>query len=158
MLPALLSLFDVGVEDRGWDVLDPSERRRLTHDAVIRTLLRESRVQPLCVVFEDLHWVDAETQAVLDALVGRLGDARILLLVTHRPESQCRGGGRPLHRQARREPLRDAGVKDLLDALLGADASLDPLKQLVIERTDGNPFFVEETVRTLVETGLLVGA
>ena len=72
MLPALLSLLDVEVEDRDWEALDPSERRRRTHDAVTRTLLRESRVQPLCVVLEDLHWVDAETQAVLDALVGRL--------------------------------------------------------------------------------------
>src|SRR5262249_46533662 len=103
MLPALLSLFDVGVEARGWAGLDPSERRRLTHDAVIRTLLRESRVQPLCLVFEDLHWVDAETQAVLDALVGRLGDARILLLVNYRPEYQYRWGASPHHRQARLE-------------------------------------------------------
>jgi class 3 adenylate cyclase len=157
MLPALLSLLDVDVQDRAWEVLDPAERRRHTHEAVTRTLLRESRMQPLCVLFEDLHWVDAETQAVLDGLVRRLPGARILLLVNARPEYQDGWGTLPHHRSERLEPLRDASATELLDALLGADASLGPLKQLVIERTDGNPFFVEETVRTLVETGLLSG-
>jgi class 3 adenylate cyclase/tetratricopeptide (TPR) repeat protein len=158
MLPALLSLLDVDVEDRDWQALDPSERRRHTHEAVTRALLRESQVQPLCVVFEDLHWVDAETQAVLDGLVGRLPGARILLLVNYRPEYRHGWGTSPHQRTERLEPLRDASATEFLDALLGADSSLDPLKQLVIERTDGNPFFVEETMRTLVETGLLAGA
>ncbi|HYB43153.1 MAG TPA: AAA family ATPase, partial [Candidatus Methylomirabilis sp.] len=157
-LPALFSLLDVDVEDRAWQGVDPSERRRLTHDAVTRTLLRESRVQPLCVVFEDLHWVDAETQAVLEGLVGSLPGAHILLLVNHRPEYPHRWDSSPDHRTQRLEPLRDASAAELLDALLGADSSLEPLKQLVVERTDGNPFFVEETVRTLAETGALTGA
>ena len=157
MLSALLSLLDVDVEDRSWVALDPSERRRQTHDAVIRTLLRESRVQPLCVVLEDLHWMDAESQAVVDSLVGRLPDARILLLVNYRPEYRHGWGASAYHRPGRLEPLKDASATDLLDALLGDDSSLGPLKQLVIERTDGNPFFVEETVRMLVETGLLAG-
>ena len=157
MVPALLSLLDVDVEDRAWDALDPSERRRHTHEAVTRTLLGGSRMQPLCVLLEDLHWVDAETQAVLDGLVGYLPGARILLLVNSRPEYQHGWGALPHHRAERLEPLRDASATELLDALLGADSSVGPLKQLVIERTDGNPFFVEETVRTLVETGLLAG-
>jgi predicted ATPase/class 3 adenylate cyclase len=157
MLPALLSLLNVDVQDREWAVLDPSERRRRTHEAVARTLLREGRVQPLCVVFEDLHWVDAETQAVLDGLVNGLPEARILLLVNYRPEYRAGWGPSPHHRPGRLEPLRDECATELLDALLGSDSSLGPLKQLVIERTGGNPFFVEETVRTLVETGVLAG-
>src|SRR5262249_36848548 len=113
--------------------------------------------QPLCVVMEDLHWMDAESQAVLDGLVGRLSDARILLLVNFRPEYR-HGWGTLLHHLAGRlEPLRDTSATDLLDALLGDDPSLGPLKALVIERTDGNPFFVEETLRMLVETGLVAG-
>jgi len=110
------------------------------------------------VVFEDLHWVDAETQAVLEGLVGSLPGAHILLLVNHRPEYPHRRDSSPDHRTQRLEPLRDASAAELLDALLGADSSLEPLKQLVVERTDGNPFFVEETVRTLAETGALTGA
>jgi class 3 adenylate cyclase/tetratricopeptide (TPR) repeat protein len=158
MLPALLSLLDVDVADRDGPALDPSERRRRMHDAVTATLLRESRVQPLCVVLEDLHWIDGETQAVLDSLVGHLPGARILFLVNYRPEYRSGWDASAHHRSARLEPLRDASATELLDAMLGADPSLVPLKQLTIERTDGNPFFVEETVRTLVETGLLSGA
>jgi len=157
MLPALLSLLDVAGENRDWGALDPSERRRRTHEAVTSTLLRESRVQPLCVVLEDLHWVDAETQALLDDIIGRLPGARILLLVNYRPEYRHGWAALAHHRSARLEPLRDASATELLDALLGADASLGPLKPLVVERTDGNPFFIEETIRTLVETGLLAG-
>ena len=157
LLPALLSLLDVEGADRDWDARDPSERRRLTHEAVTRTLLRESQVQPLCLVLEDLHWVDAETQAVLDGVVGRLPGARVLLLVNYRPEYRHGWGTSPHYRAERLEPLRATSATELLDALLGADPSLDPLKRLVVERTDGNPFFVEETVRTLVETGRLAG-
>src|SRR5262249_47616542 len=106
----------------------------------------------------DLHWVDAETQAVLDNLVGQLPGARILLLVNHRPEYRHSWDALLHHRTQRLEPLRDASATELLDALLGTDPSLGPLKHLVIERTAGNPFFVEETVRTLVETGALAGS
>jgi class 3 adenylate cyclase/tetratricopeptide (TPR) repeat protein len=155
MLTALLSLLDV--EERDWGRLDPSERRRQTHDAVTRTLLRESRVQPLCVVFEDLHWVDAESQVVLDELVRHLPGARVLLLVNYRPEYRHSWGKLAHHRAERLEPLRDESATELLDALLGGESSLAPLKRFVIERTDGNPFFVEETVRALAETGLLSG-
>src|SRR5262249_25915887 len=68
-LPALLSLLDVPTDDLEWSTLDPPQRRRRTLDAVKRLLLRESQVQPLLVVFEDLHWIDSETQSVLDELV-----------------------------------------------------------------------------------------
>ena len=68
-LPALLTLLDVAVDDDAWQGLDPAERRRRTLEAVKRILLRESQVQPLLVVFEDLHWIDSETQAFLDSLI-----------------------------------------------------------------------------------------
>ncbi len=156
-VPALFALLDVGVEDRDWESLDPSERRRRTHDAITQTLLRESRVQPLCVVFEDLQWVDAETQAVIDGVVERLPGARMLLLVNYRPEYRHDWERSIHHRAGRLEPLRDESATELLDVLLGGDSSLDHLKEVVIEHTDGNPFFVEETVRSLVETRLLAG-
>ena len=69
-----------------WDRLDAIQRRRQTLDAVRRLLLRESRVQPLLLVFEDLHWIDGETQALLDSLVESLPGAPVLLLVNYRPE------------------------------------------------------------------------
>jgi len=120
-------------------------------------LLRETQVQPLVLVFEDLHWIDAETQALLDSLVEGLPTARLLLLVNYRPEYQHGWGSKTYYTQLRLDPLPPVSADELLQALLGDDPSLEPLKQLLIARTQGNPFFLEESVRTLVETGVLVG-
>src|SRR5262245_24205550 len=79
LLPPLLALLDVPVADEAWQSLDPQGRRQRTLDAVKHLLLRESQAQPVLVVFEDLHWADAETQALLDSVVDTLGSAHILL-------------------------------------------------------------------------------
>jgi tetratricopeptide (TPR) repeat protein len=155
LLPPLLALLDVPVEDPGWQNLDPPQRRQRTLDAVKRLLLRESQVQPLLVVFEDLHWIDGETQALLDSLVDSLGSARLLLLVNYRPEYEHRWGSKTAYSQLRLDSLPAESAAELLTALLGPDPGLVPLTLMLVKR--GNPFFLEETVRTLVETGALAG-
>jgi class 3 adenylate cyclase/tetratricopeptide (TPR) repeat protein len=157
MLPAILALFEVPVDEPQWQALDPPQRRQRTLDAVQRLLLRESQVQPVLVVCEDLHWIDAETQALLDGLVESLPTARLLLLVNYRPEYQHGWGSKTYYTQLRLDPLPPARADELLQALLGTDPSLAPLAPLLIARTEGNPFFLEESVRTMVETGGLVG-
>ena len=154
-LPALLALLDVPVDDAAWQTLDPAQRRQRTLDAVKRLLLREARQQPLLVIFEDLHWIDGETQALLDGLVDSLVSARLLLLVDYRPEYQHAWGSKTFYSQMRLDALPVESAGELLDALLGDDPGLAPLKQLLVKR--GNPFFLEETVRTLVETKALAG-
>jgi class 3 adenylate cyclase/tetratricopeptide (TPR) repeat protein len=156
-VPALLALLDVPVEEASWPTLDPLQRRQQTLDAVKRLLLRESEVQPLIVVFEDLHWIDGETQTLLDGLVESLPAARLLLLVNYRPEYRHAWGGKTYYRQLRIDPLPPESADELLAALLGADAALGPLKQLLVDRTGANPLFLEESVRTLVETAALTG-
>jgi class 3 adenylate cyclase/tetratricopeptide (TPR) repeat protein len=156
-LPAFLALLDVPAEDRHWQDLDPTQRRQRTLEAIKGLLLRESQVQPLLLVFENLHWIDTETQAALDSLIDSLPTARLLLLVNYRPEYQHGWGNKAYYTQLRLTPLPTASADGLLQALLGDDPSLVPLKQLVIERTEGNPFFLEESVRALIETGGLVG-
>jgi class 3 adenylate cyclase/tetratricopeptide (TPR) repeat protein len=157
-IPALLSLLDALPEDSPFRTLDPPQRRQRTLDACKRVLLRESQVQPLLLVFEDLHWIDSETQALLDSLVESLPTAHVLLLVNYRPEYQHGWSSKTYYTQLRLDPLPPASADELLHALLGDDPSLAPLKRLLIERTEGNPFFLEESVRALVETGVLVGA
>ena len=154
-LPALLALLDVTVDDTSWRTLDPGQRRQQTLDAVKRLLLREAREQPLLLIFEDLHWIDGETQALLDGLVDSLGSARLLLLVNYRPEYQHAWGSKTSYSQMRLDALPAESAGELLEALLGDDPGLAPLKQLLVKR--GNPFFLEETVRTLVETKALAG-
>jgi class 3 adenylate cyclase/tetratricopeptide (TPR) repeat protein len=157
-MPALLSLLDVLPADSPFGHLDPPQRRQRTLEALKRVLLCESQVQPLVLVFEDLHWIDLETQALLDSLVESLPTARILLLVNYRPEYHHGWGSKTFYTQVRLDPLPPASADELLHALLGEDAGLQPLKHLLITRTEGNPFFLEESVRTLVEHGVLVGA
>jgi class 3 adenylate cyclase/tetratricopeptide (TPR) repeat protein len=157
-IPALLALLDALPADSPFLALDPPLRRQRTLDGLKRLLMRESRVQPLLLVCEDLHWIDTETQTLLDSLIQSLPTAQFLLLVNYRPEYQHGWGSKTYYRQLRLDPLPPASADELLQALLGDEPSLEPLMPLLIARTGGNPFFLEESVRTLVETGMLVGA
>jgi predicted ATPase/class 3 adenylate cyclase len=153
----ILSILDAAVDDPDWERLDPPQRRQRILDGIKCVLLRESQKQPLIVVLEDLHWIDTETQALLDSLVESLPAARVLLLVNYRPEYIHRWVGKSYYHQLRIDPLEPQCAEMLLDTLLGRDASLRELKRLVVERTEGNPFFIEETVSSLRETGVLAG-
>src|SRR5262249_29485493 len=104
-LPALLSLLDQQVDDAAWRALDPPHRRRRTLDAVRHLLVREAREQPLLLIFEDLHWIDGETQALLDTLFETLGSARILLLMSYRPEYEHAWANKPSYSQLRLDVL-----------------------------------------------------
>jgi len=156
-LPAFLTLLEVPVDDLQWQAMDPPTRRQRTLDALKRLLLRESQVQPLGVALEDLQWIDSETQGLLDSLVESLPTANMLLLVNYRPEYQHGWGGKSYYTQLRIEPLPPESCEQLLEGLIGSDDSLEPLKQQLIEQTQGNPFFLEETIRMLEETEFLAG-
>ena len=153
--PPILDLLGVLPLDDAFRDVDPVQRRKRTHDAVRQVFLTASLAQPLCLIIEDLHWIDAETQAVLDSLVNSMTGARVLLLVNYRPEYQHPWGSKSCYSQVRLDALPAESAGELLDALLGYDPGLDPLKALLVKR--GNPFFLEETVRMLVETDALAG-
>jgi class 3 adenylate cyclase/tetratricopeptide (TPR) repeat protein len=153
----LLALLDVPVDDLEWQTLDPSVRRRRTLEAVQRLLIRESHRQPLLLVFEDLHWLDPETQAFLNSFIEVLPDLRVLLVVSYRPQYRHQWANAPCYRHLRIGPLPSSTAEALLRSLLGHDPSLQTLIPLLIERTDGNPFFLEETVRTFIDNGVLGG-
>jgi class 3 adenylate cyclase len=154
-LPYLYSLLGISESDDPLAALDPQTRRRRTLEAIKRILARESLSQPLIVEFEDLHWIDSETQALLNLLVDGLATARILLLVNYRPEYHHQWGNKTYYTQLRLDPLGREGAQELLTALMGDDESTLPLKGLIIERTEGNPFFMEEMVQALFEQGVL---
>jgi class 3 adenylate cyclase/tetratricopeptide (TPR) repeat protein len=156
--PPLLWILDALDPADAFLALEPALRRRRAVESVKRALLRESQVQPLLLVFEDLQWTDTETQGVLDSLVESLATAPILLTVNYRPEYRHEWGSKTYYRQLRIDPLPAARAEELLRSLLGDDASIAPLGSLLIARTEGNPLFLEESVRTLAETGALVGA
>jgi len=156
-LPAVFSLLDLSIEDAVWDQLAPAQRRRRILDGIAGLLLRMSAVRPLVILIEDLHWIDSESQLLLETLVDRLVAARILLLLTHRPKYAHSFGAKPYHRHVHVRPLAAAGADYVLASLMGRARALDPLKQTLIARGEGNPLFLEEGVRTLVETEALLG-
>jgi class 3 adenylate cyclase/tetratricopeptide (TPR) repeat protein len=156
-LPALLALADLEPEDEAWRALDPPQRRRRIQDAVRNVLLGESRRQPVVFVVEDLQRIDEETQALLDNLVDRLQGTRLLILVAYRPEYQHQWGSKPGYTQIRIDPFPPVTAHALLESMLGSDPGLAALKTVLVARTDGNPLFLEESVRALVETQALIG-
>ena len=157
-IPVIVSLFEAAGDVHEWQALDPIKRRQTIMDGVKALLLREGEIQPLIVVFEDLHWADSESLALLDGLIESLPTARILLLVNFRPEFTHDWAGRAHYAQVRLNPLAEQGADELLAALLGTDEALAALRQSLIERAEGNPLFLEESVRTLAESGVLGGA
>src|SRR5262249_20909388 len=121
ILPAMRSLLDLPVRDAQWETLDPGQRRQRILDGVKRLLVRESQVRPLLLIFENLHWIDAQTQAFLDSLIESLPTSRVLLLVNYRPEYRHTWGNRTYYTQLRLNPLSSDTADELLEALLGGD-------------------------------------
>ncbi|MGH7826175.1 MAG: ATP-binding protein [Candidatus Binatia bacterium] len=148
---------DVREMIKRFTAMDPQQRRWHTLDALKRLCVRESQRQNLILVFEDLHWIDHETQAFLDRLVDSLPLAHIMLLINYRPEYNHGWSEKSYYNQLRVDPLQTSSAEELLSKLLGTNGDLTQLKQLLIKRTEGNPFFAEESVRSLVETGVLTG-
>ena len=156
-LPYLFVLLGINEGDENLLAqMDAQIKRRRTLDAIKRIILRESLNQPLLVIFEDLHWIDAETQAFLNLLADGIATGRILLSVNYRPEYRHEWGSKTYYTQLRLDPLGRESAAEMLTALLGDCAELAPLKRLIIERTEGTPFFMEETVQMLLDEGALV--
>src|SRR5579863_2148794 len=135
--------------------MDAQIKQRRTFEAIKRLALRESLNQPLMVIFEDLHWIDDETQAFLNLLADSIGTAKILLLVNYRPEYSHQWGSKTYYTQLRLDPLSKESAEEMLSSMLGDGKDLIPLKRLIIERTEGTPFFMEEMVQALFEDGVL---
>ena len=154
-IPFLLSLMGVADPARPVDKMDPQIRRRRIFNAIERLVLREALNQPVLMVMEDLHWIDEETQGFLTAFGRAVEGARVLLLVNYRPEYQPRWDGGTTHSQLRLNAFGRDEADALLAALLGSRADLDDLKRLILEKTQGNPFFMEEYVQTLLDQGVL---
>ncbi|MGH7964362.1 MAG: AAA family ATPase, partial [Candidatus Binatia bacterium] len=155
-LPYIFTLLGIPESPSSLAQMDSQVRKRRTLEAIKRLLLRESCNQPLILIFEDLHWLDSETQAFLTLLSESVATARLLLLVNYRPEYRHEWGSKTYYTQLRLDPLGQAEVQELLTALLGDGAALQPLKQFILAKAEGNPFFMEEIVQALREQGVLV--
>jgi len=155
-IPPMLDLLDALDPDDPFRSLDLAQRRQSTYQAVVRLLLSESRVQPVIAVFEDLHWHDSLSLGLLSELVVAAQYARLLLVVSYRPEYTDEWRNRSNYRQIRVDPLASERLAEFLQALVGPDPRLAPLKNFLERRASGNPFFAEEILRRLVDTTVVV--
>ena len=161
-LPYLLSLLGHAEFTAALQQMDPHIRQQRCFDAIKRLLVCESLTQPVVLIVEDLQWLDEGTQAFLDSLSESVATAPLLLLVNYRPEYRHAWGSKTYYSQLRLDALGMEDAKELLAALLDeanwpvTAASLEPLKQLILEKTEGTPFFMEEMVRALFDNGVLV--
>jgi class 3 adenylate cyclase/tetratricopeptide (TPR) repeat protein len=135
--------------------MDPQIKRRRTLEAIKRIIIRESLNQPMVAIFEDLHWIDNETQAFLDFLTESIANTRVLLLVNYRPEYSHRWNNKTYYTQLRLDPLNREDADRMLTTLVGDGTEVRPVKRLILESTQGNPFFMEETVQMLLAEGAL---
>jgi class 3 adenylate cyclase/tetratricopeptide (TPR) repeat protein len=155
-IPYLFSLLGIVEGNDPLAQVDGQIKKRRTLEAIKRIILRESLSQPLMVVFEDLHWIDGETQALLNLLADGIATARVLLLVNYRPEYHHEWGNKTYYIQLRLDPLGKESAAEMLASLIGEGPDLEGLKRLIVDRTEGNPFFMEEMVLALIEDGSLV--
>jgi class 3 adenylate cyclase/tetratricopeptide (TPR) repeat protein len=156
-LPLLFDFLGVPDPERPVPQMSPEARQRALADVLCRLVGNPSRKKALMLVFEDLHWIDEGSQTMLAGLLQGFGGTRTLVLANHRPEYTPPWIGSPAWRTLELAPLRQADTRELLRDLAGGDPSLDGLDEPIHERTGGNPFFIEEIVRELAESGYLVG-
>ncbi|MGE0151506.1 MAG: adenylate/guanylate cyclase domain-containing protein [Reyranellaceae bacterium] len=152
----LASILVGGDIDGEWAGLEPESRRRQVMEAFRRLIAFATRNRPLIAVLEDLHWIDGESEAVIEAMIESLPAMQVLLVLSYRPEYQPRWSGRPGCSQARLQPLTSQETADFLARVMGTHQSLGPLKLMLAEQTAGNPLFMEQCVRALAQDGVLV--
>jgi class 3 adenylate cyclase/tetratricopeptide (TPR) repeat protein len=156
-LPLLFDFLGVPDPDRPVQQMSPDARQRSLAEVLCKLVGNPSRKKPLMLVFEDLHWVDDGSQAMLQGLIDGFAGTRTLVLANYRPEYTPPWQKNPGWEAIELEPLRREDTRELLRDLAGEDPSLDGLDEPIHERTGGNPFFIEEIVRELAESGYLEG-
>lgn len=154
LLFEFLSITEEGAEPSG---IDPQVRQRQLVGMLRHLVGLVSQDAPALVLVEDLHWLDESSGQFLEALVEAQPRSRSLLLLNYRPEFRASWMQASHCRQIALQPLGSEDVGSLLANLVGDDPSVEALHAPILERTKGNPFFIEEIVRTLAETGQLIG-
>ena len=156
-LPILFDFLGVPDPSQPAPLTDPSARESRLFEVVSRLLQARSAREPTVLMIDDLHWIDSGSERFIGHLVDSLPQTRTLLLLIFRPEYRAPWAARPYYQELSLAPLPPAATAQLLAELLGADSSVRKLPDLIEQRTEGNPFFIEEVVHALVDSGALVG-
>ncbi len=153
--PFLQKLLSLPVADEAVEALDAISRRSQTIQALQALFLRAAEKDPLVLVVEDLHWIDPASEEFLELLIDAIPTAKVCLLLTHRPGYRQPFGDRSYHVRVALDPLSPHQMAEMAGALLEAEGIHAGLRSLIAEKAEGNPFFVEEVTKTLLEDGAL---
>ncbi len=148
-LPYLLEL--LSVKDNGFDKipLSPEERKDRILQALKQIALKGSERQPLIMAYENLHWIDQSSEESLKGLLDAISGARVFLIFTYRPEFIHTWGGRSYHSQVNLNRLSTREALMMVSHLLGTEEFDKEIEQLILEKTEGVPFFIEELINSL---------
>jgi class 3 adenylate cyclase/tetratricopeptide (TPR) repeat protein len=157
LLPVVFEFFGVTDREHPPPRMDPEAKLRQLF-AVLRKEMREGKAaNRMVTLIEDLHWMDAGSESFLEQWVGATAGSRSLLIVNFRPEYHPTWSAKSYYRQIPLAPLGPEAVRGMLEDLLGNDASIEGLAKSIYARTAGNPFYTEEAVQSLIESGALEG-
>jgi class 3 adenylate cyclase/tetratricopeptide (TPR) repeat protein len=157
VIPLVFDLLGVREPDHPVPTMDPEARKRKLLAFVRHLVQARSAAEPLLIFIDDAHWIDSGSDEFLAQVVEAAGGTRTLVLVNFRPEYRAEWTAKSYYRQLPLGPLGRAETQELLDDLIGSDPSVALLPDLIRARTGGNPFFTEEAVRSLVDSGSLEG-
>jgi predicted ATPase len=154
-LPYLLEL--LSVKDSGFDQIDMSREGKKDRmlEIMIRIPLKASEIQPLILAVEDLHWIDKSSEEALKYVLESISGARILLIFTYRPEFVHTWGGRSYHNQVNLNRLSNRESLTMVTNLLNTEEIHKGLENLILEKTEGVPFFIEQFIKSLQEFNII---
>ncbi|NIS63101.1 MAG: AAA family ATPase, partial [Proteobacteria bacterium] len=153
VLPPFHELLSLAVDDEAYQKLEPKEKREKTFEAIRDLLVRESQNKPIILVVEDLQWVDKTSEEFLDYLIGWLANTHIVLILLYRPEHTHSWGSRSYYTQIGLDQLSTKTSAELVQSILERGEVVPELRELILTRAAGNPLFMEEFTRSLLENG-----
>ena len=153
ILPPFYELLSLKVEDEAYKKLEPMQKREKTFEAIRNLLVRESQNRPIVLVVEDLHWIDKTSEEFLSYLIEWLANTRILLILIYRPEYTHIWGSKSYYTKIGLDQLSTQTSAELVQTILEGREVAPELRELILNRTAGNPLFMEEFAHTLLEDG-----
>ncbi len=155
---AALSLVQLSPSDSEWNLLEPGVKRKYVFEVGSQILFNFSLEKPLILIFDDMHWVDYESELFIDLLISQVGKWRILIIIAFRPEYHDHWVNHPNYTRILLKALSNDACASMLDNILGVDLTLAEIKKKLLTISEGNPFFLEELVLSLIKEKIFVGS
>jgi class 3 adenylate cyclase/tetratricopeptide (TPR) repeat protein len=151
--PAFQDLLSLKIEEESWLTLEPKIKRDRTFEALRNLFIRLSEEKPLIIAVEDLHWMDKTSEEFISYFIDSMANSPILLILLYRPEYTHQWGSKSYYSKIGLDQLTRESSAYLVSAILEGSEVATELRDLILNRSVGNPLFMEEFTHTLLENG-----